>query len=118
MKKYFLKDGTGQQGPFSVEELKEKNIKFVFVELPELPVYTDNVDPEKYREMHSAINIFVAKYHIKYFNYLHDSRFTINEFTNLPDHLNATGAEKISKIINLQVIIPEMQTYVAMNKDK
>lgn len=27
MKKYFLNDGTGQQGPFSLEELKEKNLK-------------------------------------------------------------------------------------------
>ncbi len=27
MKKYFLNDGTGQQGPFTLEELKEKNIK-------------------------------------------------------------------------------------------
>ncbi|MEQ1676737.1 MAG: DUF4339 domain-containing protein [Chitinophagaceae bacterium] len=26
MKKYFLNDGTGQQGPFSIEELKEKGI--------------------------------------------------------------------------------------------
>lgn len=38
MKKYFLNDGTGQQGPFSIEELKEKGI------VASTPVWYDGLE--------------------------------------------------------------------------
>lgn len=38
MQKYFLNDGSGQQGPFSLEELKDKNL------LPTTPIWYDGLE--------------------------------------------------------------------------
>jgi hypothetical protein len=92
-----------------VKLLRTKNIKFVLVELPQHPVYTDHLDLEKYGLMEKKINHFASKYHIKHVNYLHHPDFKQADYTDMPDHLNKLGANKISKIIDRQIIIPELQ---------
>lgn len=92
-----------------VNLLRAKNIEFVLVELPEMHCYTDGLDPAKYGLMEKKLSEFAKKHQIKYLNYTHAARFGVNEFTDMPDHLNALGAKKISKIIDQDIIIPAFQ---------
>lgn len=87
-----------------VKQLQAKNIDFVILELPELPYYTDHLDSVKTAAMEQSISKFAKVNHVKFISYLNDQRFTLNDFTDMPDHLNANGAEKISKIINQDII--------------
>ncbi len=89
-----------------VKKLQAKNIDFYILELPELAYYTDHLDPVKTAAMEQSIRDFAKKNHVKFINYLNDKRFTVNDFTDMPDHLNANGAEKISRTIDHDIIIP------------
>jgi hypothetical protein len=93
-----------------VELLRHKHIQFVIVELPQHAVYTDHLDAEKLRLMENKIKIFAEKYHVQHVNYLHDKNFTIADYTDMPDHLNKLGANKISKMIDQEIIVPKMKS--------
>lgn len=92
-----------------VELLRSRGVDFVFVELPQMPIYRDNVDPVKYAAMEASIKNFSKKYGVQHISYLKDKRFTRADFTDMPDHLNAVGAEKISKTINHDIVVPKMK---------
>jgi hypothetical protein len=48
---------------------------------------------------------FAVRHHIKFLNFTGDARFSSNDFTwEMPDHLNARGAAKLSKILDEEVI--------------
>lgn len=91
-----------------VKKLQAKHIDFVILELPELSYYTDHLDPDKTAAMEQSITDFARKNKVTFINYLNDKRFTLNDFTDMPDHLNANGAEKITKTINEEIIIPRL----------
>ena len=48
---------------------------------------------------------FANKHHIKFCDYTKDSRFSIEDFTwEMPDHMNALGAMKFSRILDEDVV--------------
>lgn len=89
--------------------LKAKNIQLIIVELPQHSVYTKYLDPIKYAAMEKQLHQLATKYQLQYKNYLQDKRFTLQDFTDMPDHLNANGAKKISTIINKEIIVPALK---------
>lgn len=91
-----------------VAELEKRKVRFVLLELPELPYYTDNLDSAKTKIMQETLKNFSAMHHIEWISYLNDTRFTVDDFTDMPDHLNATGANKISAIINKDIIVKQI----------
>jgi len=93
-----------------VTRLKVKNIRFALIELPELSYYTDNLDPAKAALMEEKIKNFSKINQVAFYSYLNDKRFGLEDFTDMPDHLNTTGAEKISKIINQDIIEPVVKS--------
>ncbi len=88
--------------------LQRHHIKMVLVELPQLPSYRNNLDPKKIGLLFSKLDAFAKRYHLKNGNYTNDPRFDAKDFTVLPDHLNGVGATKISKIIDHDLIVPEL----------
>jgi len=87
----------------TVEKLSRQNIQVVFLTTPVFQIYSDNIDSVKYNRMQGAIRQLSDTYHIRYFNYLSDPRFALEDF-NDNDHLNAQGAEKFSRIIDREII--------------
>lgn len=83
--------------------LSARNITVVFVTLPVHHTYSDYIQPANYQRMQQTIAELTAKYHIEYFNYFFDRRFTDEDFAN-SDHLNVRGADKFSRILEDEVI--------------
>ncbi|MGB7923609.1 MAG: hypothetical protein WCF57_10225 [Pyrinomonadaceae bacterium] len=80
------------------EKVKAKNVSIVIMTAPISQAYADNISPERYARMQDGIRHLSSKYGVEYFNYLFDRRFTTEDFRD-SDHLNARGAEKLSRII-------------------
>ncbi len=91
------------------KKVREKNIKLVILELPESHYYTDNLDPNKTALMEESIQNFAKLNKATFITYLNDARFDLKDYTDMPDHLNAVGAEKISRIIDHDIIVPVMK---------
>jgi hypothetical protein len=86
------------------DELKKRNIIPVLLQLAANKEITDYFDEKKIRRMNQVLETFALKNGIKNINYMYDSRFDATDFTDMPDHLNRKGAEKISKIINHDLV--------------
>lgn len=82
--------------------LSQKGINVVLVSPPVHQFYYQNMDPKKEEIYLNFINQFCSEFGIKFFNYLKDNRFNIDDFANV-DHLNKSGAKKFSKIIKSEV---------------
>ncbi len=85
--------------------LKTKNIIPVFITTPCYNTYYDNLNPTILNRNKIVIDSLCRKYGIQYFDHLKDSRFTIEDFAD-NDHLNFTGAQKFSKILDSEVVRP------------
>jgi len=70
---------------------------------PVYHTYRDHMDHDKYDRMQKVIRDLCEKTGTKYFNYLDDPRFDIDDFSD-NDHLNACGAEKFSTILDQEVL--------------
>lgn len=92
----------------TISLLEQRNIKVVLLSLPVYETYSNNFDPQKYIEMQEAIKKFQEDKNIEYSNYLFDKNFTYADFAN-DDHLNTAGAEKMSKMINQEIIQPTLK---------
>lgn len=90
--------------------LKERNIQAVFITLPSLNSYYNNLNAERYARMQNEIQALSRKYGLEYGNYLKDERFTADDFTD-SDHLNTRGAEKFSRILKNEIV----EKYVSLN---
>jgi RNase H-fold protein (predicted Holliday junction resolvase) len=90
-----------------LKDLKAKNIAVVIVTVPVSKAYRDNFYTDKYERMQSGISYLCQKYHVEYFNYLFDERFTAADFRE-SSHLNARGAEKFTRIIKEEFV----QSYI------
>ena len=85
--------------------LQKKNITAVIVLLPTDISYHGHFDKAKSVLMNQKLIDFALKHHIKYIDYTDDTRFSLNDFTLImPDHMNARGAMKFSKILDEEVI--------------
>lgn len=85
--------------------LKQRNIEVVLLSLPVYKTYSSNFDPQKYGKMQDAIKKLTEEKRIKYYNFIFDPRFESADFSN-DDHLNTTGAQKMSLIINSEILKP------------
>ena len=79
--------------------LRQNRIEPVMVTTPVYHTYYDNLDPARVRKMEESIQLLSSKYHVRYYNYLKDKRFSIEDFSD-NDHLGVKGAAKFSKILN------------------
>jgi len=84
-------------------KLKERGIKMVLISLPVSKYYADSMKPGKFNEIYGEIKRLSQRKDIAYFDYLRDPRFSDEDFYNY-DHMNYRGAEKISRIINQEII--------------
>jgi hypothetical protein len=88
-----------------VRELTSKNIKVEFISLPVYSTFRKYCDTKIITNNTQLINRFTKQYGCYYTDYFADNRFTVNDFYN-NDHLNFRGAEKLSKIIDQDIIKP------------
>jgi lysophospholipase L1-like esterase len=79
------------------------NVIPVIITLPVFHTYSDNIDVTKYQLMQENIDKLCKRYKIQYYNYFYDGRFKVDDFGD-SDHLNLKGAEKVSKIINFEIL--------------
>jgi hypothetical protein len=85
--------------------LQRKNIDSVIVLLPTDISYYSHLDKLKVALMNRKLTEFANRHHIKFVDYTGDPRFSLSDFTTvLPDHMNARGAMKFSKILDEEVI--------------
>lgn len=82
---------------------KANGIIPVIITMPVYRTYSDNIDLEEYQLTQRRINWLCKKYGIEYYNYFTDNRFKIYDFYD-SDHLNSNGVQKISLIINEEVL--------------
>ncbi len=88
-----------------VEELKSRDVKVVFVTTPVLSTYSKYVSNKIIDKNTETLLLLCRKYGCSYLNYFTDARFTNDDFLD-NDHLNAVGAAKFSKILNLDINKP------------
>jgi hypothetical protein len=86
--------------------LQKRNITPILFTPPVTSFYTKYADQEKVKLMYSTISEFCDKYKCKYYDYLTDTRFLVSDFGDC-DHLNTTGAEKFSKILNEDILLKD-----------
>jgi hypothetical protein len=82
---------------------KNANVVPVLITIPVYHTYRDHMDRNKYERMQENVHSVGIETGTKYFNYLDDQRFDIDDFSD-NDHLNAPGAEKFSKIVDQEVL--------------
>jgi len=89
----------------AISELKKNGVNVYVLILPTDKSYFSNLKIEKRHEMTNIITDFAVKHSILFKDYTGDPRFNEEDFTwELPDHLNGSGARKISKIINSEIL--------------
>jgi hypothetical protein len=88
-----------------IEGLQSKNIDSVIVLLPTDVSYHSHLDKDKVELMNQSLREFSIKHNIKFIDYTEDPRFSLKDFTAImPDHMNALGAKKFSKILDEDII--------------
>lgn len=88
-----------------IVHLHQKNIATAIVLLPTDASYHGHLDKAKVELMNRKLTEFAIKHHIKFIDYTDDARFSLNDFTlEMPDHMNARGAMKFSRILDEEVI--------------
>lgn len=86
--------------------LQRKKINIAIVLLPtDISCYS-KLNKAKVALMNNKLSAFANKHHIKFIDYTGDPRFSANDFTwEMPDHMNAQGAMKFSKILDKDVVV-------------
>jgi hypothetical protein len=97
-----LKDNCGYLEEM-LARLQKKNISVCFVSLPVYKTYSKYMDPEINSENRQIILELCNKYKAVYYDFTTDPRFVKEDFSD-NDHLNITGAEKVSRLIDQQFI--------------
>jgi hypothetical protein len=92
-----------------IVQLKARHITPVLIQLPAHPSYYENLDPTKFALLKQKLQKLADTYNLEYHDYTKDPRFSIDEYTIMVDHANPRGAEKISRIINQDIVVPLMK---------
>jgi hypothetical protein len=92
----------------AMRSYKNAGVVPVLITTPVFRTYRDHLDGDKYERMQEVIRGICEETGSKYFNYLDDRRFDIDDFSD-NDHLDAPGAEKFSKILDREVLQPLMK---------
>jgi hypothetical protein len=87
-----------------IAELQLRKIIPVFITAPLSPIFIRNERADFNDFNEKQIALLCQKYAIDYFNYSKDTRFENKDFRD-PDHLNKTGANKFSTIIDKEILI-------------
>ena len=75
----------------------QRNVKLIFVATPTYYTYRENLNTEQLNKTHEIINEFINKHsNCYYFDWFEDADFIAEDFYDA-DHLNAIGAEKLTK---------------------
>ena len=83
-----------------INDCSDKNLKIIFVTLPAYKSYREHLNSKQLDVTLQTVVHFDKKYdNVNYLNFLSDSRFTSEDFQDA-DHLSATGATKLSQIVN------------------
>lgn len=80
-----------------------RGITPILLTTPVYHTYADHIDCAKYLWMQECIQGLCSEYQLRYLNYFTDSRFSLADFSD-NDHLNANGAEKLSRIIDAEAL--------------
>ncbi len=94
-----------------IVQLKERHITPVLIQLPAHPSYYDNLDPTKFALLKQKLQKLADTYNLEYHDYTKDPRFSTDDYTVMVDHTNPRGAEKISRIINQDIVVPLMKKF-------
>jgi len=86
-----------------IGRFKQHGVRVILVQLPLNSIYTDYIDRDKWNQMENVLTRLADRNHIRYLDYTFDKRFTLNEFTDLPDHMNAVGAQKFTTLLSAEV---------------
>lgn len=85
--------------------LKHRGVKLVIVQLPTDVSYWSNLDKTNVKVMRQKLTDFASAHGIRFADYGMDPRFGLDDFTPvMPDHMNARGAERFSKILDDEVL--------------
>lgn len=86
-----------------VKKCREKNIVPIIITTPTYVTYYENLNRENLKITEQKLGEIQKKYGVEYYNYLKDSRFVKEDFKD-NDHLNPKGAEKFSKIVDMEIL--------------
>ncbi len=89
-----------------VKELKARSVTPVLIQLPSHPSYHEALNKEKLAILNERLDLLAKENSISRFDYTQDSRFILEDYTIMPDHLNIIGSSKLSKIINEDILKP------------
>lgn len=77
---------------------KKNSIRMVLVTIPTSKVYNQLVDDERIKISYSQVKRLQKEMGTAFFDYREDKRFSSDDFADV-NHLNASGAEKFTKIL-------------------
>ncbi|HEX8531192.1 MAG TPA: hypothetical protein VF646_14270, partial [Cytophagales bacterium] len=86
-----------------VAALTGRGIAVAFLTTPVLPTYARYCNPQVLRRNRAVINRLCRTYGCRYYDYFTDPRFSPAEFAD-NDHLNTTGATRLSRMIDEDII--------------
>ncbi|HTA27907.1 MAG TPA: D-alanyl-lipoteichoic acid biosynthesis protein DltD, partial [Bacteroidia bacterium] len=96
--------------------LKKRNITPILYTPPVTSSYYKFTDKGKLDTIQITLSELCAKYECTYYNYFTDKQFTNSDFGDC-DHLNSKGAEKLSKLINDDILLEaKKQQGLVLNK--
>ena len=94
-----------------LEELGRKHIRVVFVTVPAFESYSRYLSPAVNLRNVQVMDSLCSKYVCRRVDYLTDKRFLASDFRDA-DHLNFRGAQKLSRILNNDVISDSIEPRV------
>jgi hypothetical protein len=93
-----------------IDDLKRRKIAVVIVQLPTDQSYGGSLDPKMVGVMKKTLDEFAMRHGIRFVDYTNDPRFSSRDFSwELIDHMNASGANKFGRILDEEVIRPELK---------
>ncbi|MBN1930089.1 MAG: hypothetical protein JW786_00585 [Desulfobacterales bacterium] len=88
-----------------INQSKRGNITPILISLPASKYYTRNLhDDSSFSLMQEKLAGLSHTYRIKYYNYFFDKRFIDSDFSDTI-HLNSMGANKMTSIINDELLV-------------
>ena len=91
-------------------ELQSRDVRVVLVTVPVYGRYLKHADPQILSENHRIIAGIASRYSVSYHDYSRDTRFGYQDFYD-PDHLNQTGAQKFSRLLDAEVLVTQFDDH-------
>jgi len=86
-----------------IDFCNQRNIKLILVATPTYYTYRENLNTEQLNKTNSIISTFIETHsNCYYFDWFDDNDFSAEDFYDA-DHLNKTGAEKLSKKLSQKI---------------